>query len=81
MKRITIDVPDVAHVCIVGPVQCGKTTLLARIEQVLREEFGATTTSVVLEKEKRLGDPYQPKSWEIDMVRNTVWVLGESVDG
>ena len=36
MKEIKIKVPDVAHIVISGPTQCGKSIVMDTIEKALR---------------------------------------------
>lgn len=78
MSKIQIEVPDVAHVIVSCPMQCGKSLVLARIERVLREEFGAQTVSRDLEQERNLGNPDTPADWELKMAAKTTWVLSEA---
>lgn len=78
MAKIEIEVPNVAHVVVTGPPQCGKSLVLARIERVLREEFGAQTVSRDLEQERNLGNPDTPADWELKMAAKTTWVLSEA---
>lgn len=78
MRKIAIEVPDVAHIVVTGPTQCGKSLVLARIERVLREEFGAQTVSRDLEQERRMGNPDSPADWELKMAAQTTWVLSEA---
>lgn len=78
MPKIEIEVPNLAHVIVTGPTQCGKSLVLARIERVLREEFGAQTLSRDLEKERNLGTPDDPADWELKMAAKTTWVLSEA---
>ncbi len=76
--KIGINVPAIAHVVIHGPVGVGKTAILARIDQILRQEFGAITVSPVLETERNLGTPDAPAPHDKKSIRRTVWVLSES---
>ena len=78
MSKIHIEVPDVAHVIVTGPTQCGKSLVLARIERVLREEFGAVTVSRDLQHERKIGNPDSPADWELNMAAKTTWVLSEA---
>lgn len=74
--KLEINVPNIAHVVITGPVQCGKSIVLERIAQVLRDEFGAGLVN--LEAQKNAPPELDKlKSWERDMVRKTTWVLSE----
>lgn len=77
VKTVMVEVPDVAYVVVVGSVQCGKSVLLARIERLLRDEFGANTVSRTLDQERRLSNPDFPAVWETDVVGKTLWVLSE----
>lgn len=79
MKELTVKVPEVGHIVIAGPVQIGKSVLLARIERMLIEEFGAATVSPCLDAERRGGRPDVPADWERRMVRETIWSLSESI--
>jgi energy-coupling factor transporter ATP-binding protein EcfA2 len=78
MSKIQIEVPDVAHVIVTGPTQCGKSLVLARIERVLREEFGTVTVSRDLQQERNIGSPDTPADWELKMAAKTTWVLSEA---
>jgi hypothetical protein len=70
--RFEFNVPDVAHVIVVGPTQCGKSLLLARIREVLRE-FGA----VVAPNDTEVVATQTAPQWERRLVRDTTWVLRE----
>lgn len=78
MAKVEIVVPDVAHVIVTGPTQCGKSLVLARIDRVLREEFGAQTVSRDLAEERSIGNPDKPADWELKMAAKTTWVLSEA---
>ena len=78
MAKIEISIPDVAQIVITGPVQCGKSVVLARIEKMLREEFRANTVSADLSAERRVGSPDNPADWESKMVGKTAWILSEA---
>lgn len=74
--KLEINVPNIAHVVVTGPTQCGKSIVLERIAQVLRDEFGAGMVN--LEAQKNAPPELDKlKSWERDMVRKTTWVLSE----
>ena len=45
MKEIKIKVPDVAHIVISGPTQCGKSIVMDTIEKALKAKFGANVVS------------------------------------
>jgi len=42
MKEIKIKVPDVAHIVISGPTQCGKSIVMDTIEKALGQRFPVT---------------------------------------
>lgn len=75
--KLEVKIPNIATICVCGPVQCGKSAVMLRLKQVLENDFGAT---VVLNDElanaanQSLNELQQ---WERDMVRKTVWVLAE----
>lgn len=71
------DLSGVATVVVTGPTQCGKSVVLARIDRVLREEFGAQTVSKDLEQERNIGNPDNPADFELQLVSKTTWVLSE----
>lgn len=76
MAKIKTTIPNIAHIVITGPTQCGKSIVLERISQILRDEFGAWIIN--LEGQKNAPpdlDKLQP--WELDTVRKTTWVLSE----
>lgn len=78
MAKITVQIPDIAQVVVTGPVQSGKSIVLARIEKMLREEFGAATVSRDLDIEKRLSDTDNPPNWAVASIGRTMWVLSEA---
>lgn len=80
--QLQVNVPDVATIVVTGPVGCGKSAVMGRLQQVLRDEFGAT---VVLSEPLRheanarggnLGDT--PPDWEHKTASRTTWVLHEA---
>ncbi|WP_445368852.1 hypothetical protein ACH5Y9_05540 [Methylomonas sp. BW4-1] len=68
---------EIGHIVIVGPVGIGKSLVLARIEQVLRDEFGAAVENLESDSRSYLTTP--PQDWENEMVAKTTWVLSEHV--
>lgn len=75
--KMEIKVPSVATIGVSGPVQCGKSTVMLRLAQVLQDEFGATVVlndELAKEKNQTRADL---QKWERDMVKRTVWVLAE----
>jgi ABC-type cobalamin/Fe3+-siderophores transport system ATPase subunit len=80
--QMQVTVPDVATVVVTGPVGCGKSAVMGRLQQVLRDEFGATVVlSEPLRREAngRGGDLGAPLAdWERKAVTKTTWVLHES---
>lgn len=67
--RITID----------GPVQVGKSIILARIKQMLEHEFGVSTVMVDREVSE-LSQQALPQSladWELNMIKKNSWLLTE----
>lgn len=76
MANIKITIPNIAHVVVIGPTQCGKSIILERISQVLRDEFGAGVVN--LEAQKNAPPELEKlQQWERDMVRKTTWILSE----
>ncbi len=78
MAELKIKVPNVAHVVITGPTQCGKSIVMDRIEKALRAEFGANVVSEDLRIERNGNDYDELSDWQKDMVKKTTWVLSES---
>lgn len=77
MTKVEISIPDIAHVVVAGPTQCGKSIVIERIAQVLREEFGAGVVN--LEDQKNQPPEIDSlQQWERGMVRKTTWVLSET---
>lgn len=74
--KIEINVPNIAHVIVTGPTQCGKSIVLERIAQVLRDEFDAGLVN--LEGQKNCPPELDKlQSWERDLVKKTTWILSE----
>lgn len=78
MTELKIKVPNVAHVVITGPTQCGKSIVMDRIDKALRAEFGANVVSEDLRIERNGSDYDELDQWQKDMVKKTTWVLSES---
>lgn len=78
MTELKIKVPNVAHVVITGPTQCGKSIVMDRIDKALRAEFGANVVSEDLRIERNGSDYDELEQWQKDMVKKTTWVLSES---
>ena len=62
------------YITISGPTACGKSLILARIEQVLRDEFGATTISTDLDQERAMIDLSKA---DRQLPSTVVWILRE----
>jgi ABC-type phosphonate transport system ATPase subunit len=65
-------------ITVTGPSQTGKSIVLARIQRVLEEEFGAVVVAPQLDAERRLVELDEPQLWERDIIRNTEWHLVEA---
>ena len=78
MAEIKVKIPDVAHIVVTGPTQCGKTIVMDRIEKALRDEFGVNVVSEDLRIERNGNDLNKLQEWELQMVKKTTWVLTES---
>jgi len=78
MKEIKIKVPDVAHIVISGPTQCGKSIVMDTIEKALKSEFGANVVSEDLRIERNANDYESMEDWQKKMVAKTTWVLSEA---
>lgn len=77
MAELKIKVPNVAHVVITGPTQCGKSIVMDRIEKALKAEFGANVVSDDLRIERNGNNYDELDQWQKDMVKKTTWVLSE----
>ena len=77
MTELKIKVPDVAHIVITGPTQCGKSIVMDRIEKALRAEFGANVVSEDLRIERNGNNYDQLERWQKDMIKKTTWILSE----
>tara|TARA_R110000751_G_scaffold246682_2_gene346567 strand:- start:43 stop:279 length:237 start_codon:yes stop_codon:yes gene_type:complete len=77
MAELKINIPDVAHIVVTGPTQCGKSIVMDRIEKMLKADFGATVISRDLAKERKLGNMDELADWEVKMVKDTTWILYE----
>ncbi len=69
---------DEVTITVEGDVGCGKSIILARIAQILRDEFGATVNDECLAQEYR-SRPNDIANWEKDSIKNTFWTLEEKV--
>jgi len=78
MAELKIKVPNVAHIVVTGPTQCGKSIVMDRIEKALKAEFGANVVSEDLRIERNGNDYEQLDDWQKKMVAQTTWVLSES---
>src|SRR3546814_15145649 len=78
MPKIEIAVPDVAHVVVTGPMQCGNSLVLARLDRVLRGEFGPHTVCRDLAQERRRGCPDNTAYWALKMAAKTTRPLSET---
>ena len=77
MSEIKIKIPNVAHIIITGPTQCGKSIVMDRIEKALKAEFGANVVSEDLRIERNGNNLDQLADWQKKMVTDTTWVLIE----
>jgi len=77
MAELKINIPDVAHIVVTGPTQCGKSIVMDRIEKMLKADFGATVISRDLAKERELGNMDELADWEVKMVKDATWILYE----
>lgn len=77
MAELKLKVPNVAHIVITGPVQCGKSIIMDRIDKLLRAEFGANVVSEDLRIERNGNDYDELADWQKEMVRKTTWVISE----
>jgi predicted AAA+ superfamily ATPase len=77
MPEINIKVPNVAHIIVTGPTQCGKSIVMDRIEKALRAEFGANVVSEDLRIERNGNNYDDLADWQKKMVKNTIWLLSE----
>jgi len=78
MSELKIKVPNVAHIVITGPTQCGKSIVMDRIEKALMAEFGANVVSEDLRVERNGVDYDKLTDWQKSLVRKTTWVLCET---
>lgn len=78
MAKVEINIPNVAHIVVTGPTQCGKSIVMDKIEKLLRNEFGANVVSEDLRIERNGNDYDHLDEWQKDMVGKTTWVLIES---
>jgi len=78
MSELKIKVPNVAHIIVTGPVQCGKSIVMDRIERAIRAEFGANVVSEDLRIERNGNDYDELADWQKEMVKKTTWVLSEA---
>lgn len=70
MNRIEINVS--------GPIQCGKSIILAAIDRTLRDMGVQFRLSEELEQERNMGHPDNPEDWETAMIGKSYVVLSET---
>ncbi len=76
--KVEIKTPKVAAIGVTGPVQCGKSIVMARLKEVLETEFGATVVvNEELKREFNQSSYDNLEDWQKHMVGRTVWVLAE----
>jgi len=78
MPELKIKVPNVAHIVVTGPTQCGKSIVMDRIEKAIKSEFGANVVSEDLRIERNGNDYDQLADWQKKMVAETTWVMSEA---
>jgi predicted AAA+ superfamily ATPase len=78
MSEITIRVPNVAHIVVIGPTQCGKSIVMDRIEKALKTEFSANVISEDLRVERNGNNYEKLDDWQKQMVSQTTWVMIEN---
>ena len=78
MTEIKIKIPNVAHIVITGPTQCGKSIVMDRIDKALRSEFSANVVSDDLRVERNGNNYDELDDWQRDLVKKTTWVLSEA---
>jgi Ni2+-binding GTPase involved in maturation of urease and hydrogenase len=68
----------IVTITIAGPVQRGKSTVLFRIEKMLKDEFGATVVCLGFETERSMRNMDHPLAdWERELITKTEWHLQE----
>lgn len=72
--------PDVAHIVISGPTQCGKSIVMDTIEKALKAKFGANVVSEDMRIERNASDYESLQDWQKRMVAKTTWVMSEAKD-
>ena len=77
IEELTVTVPNIGHIVVTGPTQCGKTIIMDRIEKALKKEFGANVISPDLDAERNGSNLEALDDWEKEMVGKTTWVLSE----
>lgn len=78
MSELKIKVPNIAHIIVTGPTQCGKSIVMDRIEKALRTEFGVNVVSEDLRVERNGSNYDHLDEWQKDMVKRTTWVMSEA---
>lgn len=73
-----IKVPNIGHIIIVGPTQCGKSIVMDKIEKMLKTEFEANVVSEDLRIERNANNYDQLDNWQKKLVKHTTWLLSES---
>lgn len=69
------------NLVVMGPVQVGKSIVLARIKQVLEQEFGITVTADTEVTRYSATESLVEglAQWELDMIKAHDWKLTEEV--
>jgi hypothetical protein len=65
MAKIEISIPAVAHVIVTGVSGAAQVAVMQRIQEVLREEFGATVTAALPDKAAGSADDVKKAFWVV----------------
>jgi nucleoside-triphosphatase THEP1 len=68
------------EVTVTGETATGKSIILAKIEQALKELGVKAILSPELELERQIGNPDTPASWELESLRQNSYVVLSEVN-
>jgi len=77
-KTVKVKIPELVTITISGPTSTGKSIIMERINKLLRNEFNAEVVSPNLDQELSMNDYSKLDTWQINMVKDTIWFLQET---
>ena len=72
--------PKLGSISLKAPTSTGKSIILYKIAEILKNEFGAIVVRPSLDQEMRGNDYTELSDWQKEMIKNTIWYLEEYQD-